>query len=116
MEPIVPILSIVCALIGYSIGKPKGRSVDGILLGLFLGPIGVLIIAVLRPLGKKCPYCGGILNKGATVCCHCGRDTVVIKRRVAKVTCPMCGAAIVRSTLHKGQNICPYCAEPFEIE
>ena len=116
MEAVAPILAILFAIIGHSIGKPKGRAVDGLLLGLILGPIGLLIIALMGSNGSKCPHCGGMSNKGATVCCHCGRDLYAVKRRVAKVTCPMCGAAIVRSTLHKGQNTCPYCAEPFEIE
>lgn len=114
MEITVPVLVVLCGVIGYSIGKPKNRGTDGLILGIILGPIGWLIAILQRPLGEKCPYCGGLLNKGATCCCHCGRE--VIKRRIPKVICPMCGAAIASSTLHKGENVCPYCAEPFVVE
>jgi hypothetical protein len=34
------------AVVGYAIGAPKGRPVGGILLGLVLGPIGWLLLAV----------------------------------------------------------------------
>jgi hypothetical protein len=47
---------IVCALftyVGYLIGKRKCRGLDGAVLGLFLGPIGWLIMALLQPIKDK---------------------------------------------------------------
>lgn len=111
----MPIIAVLLfGLIGYFIGKPKGRGGDALLVSLLLGPLGLLIAAFLKPIGDKCPYCGGLLNKGAICCCHCGRE--VVQRRIPKVSCPMCGVAIVRSTLHKGTNECPRCGEKFEVE
>ena len=36
-----------CPLGGYLVGKYKGKGVWGALLGLFLGPIGIIITAFL---------------------------------------------------------------------
>ena len=37
------------AALGYVVGNGKGRATEGLLLGLFLGLIGVVIIVCLRP-------------------------------------------------------------------
>lgn len=46
----VVIATAVASWIGYSV---KGRSLTGFLLGIFLGWVGVLIIAVLPPTAEK---------------------------------------------------------------
>ena len=43
------ILWILCAAIGYWIGQTKGRGGEGAALGLLLGFIGIIIIAVMKP-------------------------------------------------------------------
>ena len=104
-------IAIACALIGWAIGNHKGRIAMGIICGFMLGPIGVIVIACMpSALGEKCPFCGGRMNKGASACCHCGRQ-VHGTIKVAKVVCPMCGKAIARSQLRQSNNICPYCGE-----
>lgn len=40
---------LACAALGYVIGKDKNRETEGLLLGLLLGLIGVVIIALLKP-------------------------------------------------------------------
>lgn len=40
---------LVCATIGALVGGPKGRSGSGFALGLLLGPIGIVIVAVMSP-------------------------------------------------------------------
>ena len=52
MEMIV-IVWLVCAFIGYSIGKPKDMAALGFLLGLVLGLIGILIILFIPDNRKK---------------------------------------------------------------
>lgn len=52
MEAIVVIIFLwaaVGAVVGYIIGSPKGRGADGLVLGLLLGWIGWIIVAVLQP-------------------------------------------------------------------
>ena len=74
---------LVCAVLSMIIGATKGRSGAGLLLGLFLGPIGLIIIAVLPPNEtalvrdgalKLCPYCAEAVKLSASVCKHCGKE------------------------------------------
>lgn len=104
---------LLFALVCWAIGHNKGRDVFGLLLGLFFGPIGLIVILLASDPREKCPHCGGYVNKNVTCCCHCGRELVA--RRVPKVTCPMCGQAIARASLHKGENQCPSCGESFSV-
>lgn len=72
----VVIVGIICAFIGGSMNSSKGRSYgEGFALGLLLGFIGLIIVAVLPKTdkaieeskindgtGKKCPYCAEIIK------------------------------------------------------
>jgi hypothetical protein len=66
----------ICALVGYMIGKGKGRGGEGAVLGLLLGPIGWLIIAVAQTGEgmRKCPFCAETVKSEAKVCRYCSRD------------------------------------------
>ena len=78
--------------VGHRIGKPKGRA--GWLWGFFLGWIGVIIVALLRPtidapalrkrvaappldmpLTRHCPHCKELMRRDAAVCPHCGLES-----------------------------------------
>ncbi len=62
----------ICGAIGYTIGQSRGRGPDGLGLGLFLGPIGCIIAALLPEKGLHCPECLGVVPRGARRCKHCG--------------------------------------------
>jgi hypothetical protein len=78
----------VCALIAAAICEGKGLSAAaGFFLGLLLGPIGVIIAALLsgdetvleqRALNsgqmRKCPHCAELVKWDAKVCRYCGRE------------------------------------------
>ena len=49
----------VCALIGAAIGSSKGQGGLGFFLGLVLGIIGVIIIAVIKPPAPEPQQAGG---------------------------------------------------------
>jgi hypothetical protein len=46
---LVALLSVVSAGVGMAIADKRGRGGAGFLLGLFLGPLGVLLAALLGP-------------------------------------------------------------------
>lgn len=81
------------AIVGYIVGKKKGKGGLGLILGLFLSWIGVIIVAVLSDDVKrdqehkemmaavagtkevvkvKCPQCGALVDEGVKFCSGCG--------------------------------------------
>ena len=66
----------VGALIGALIGQSRGRTGAGAVLGLLLGPIGWLAVALGPNLKPKCPLCGGVIIQGAQRCKNCGGDII----------------------------------------
>jgi hypothetical protein len=91
---------ILGPLVGWAIGNPKGRGVEGAGLGFLLGVIGWIIVAVMSPtpeaeaqraralaaaldvtptgigppIGRQCPWCAETIKPAARVCRFCGRD------------------------------------------
>ena len=83
------ILWVLPIWVGHQIGKPKGRA--GGLWGLFLGWIGVVVVALLPPgeraqvgppaslsptgvagpMYRECPHCKEHMRRDASVCPHC---------------------------------------------
>ena len=43
------VMGVICGLIGQAIGKKKGRGSDGFWLGLILGVIGLVCVALMKP-------------------------------------------------------------------
>lgn len=62
-------------LIAHRLGASKGRPL-AVLWAVFLGWLGVLIVALLGPgmgvRSKQCPECLGVIPQAATRCRHCG--------------------------------------------
>jgi hypothetical protein len=83
-----------CAIIGLYIGRPKGMPRQGFFLGLFLGPIGWGIMAMLpgaktqgqpgprASVGPACPRCRRPVGAGDKACAHCGNVLVPVSYRV----------------------------------
>jgi len=78
------IIWIAFGIVGGLIAESKGNSSFwGFILGVLLGPIGLLISLFtseneeMKEKRKgntlKCPYCANYIKKEATVCKHCGR-------------------------------------------
>lgn len=92
------LLWIGSALLAGYIAGTKQRSAWWALLGFLLGPIGVIIVALLPALpppetityvvneaGQReavsgltvCPFCAETIKAAAIVCKHCGREVLV---------------------------------------
>ncbi len=63
----------ISLLIGASFGSMRGRVGTGMLLSLFLGPLGWLIVLCLADLRPRCPHCAEVVQAEAALCPHCGR-------------------------------------------
>lgn len=128
MEPgvatvIVLIVASLMCYIGYRIGEPKGQQDMGLLLSFFLGPIGLVITALLPDARYKCPLCKTCVPEGASRCRHCGQEMVP-----EKVGIPQPQAATVRTTQAMPMGIriqsskadrlavrCPKCAAEMSL-
>jgi hypothetical protein len=103
----------VCALVGWAIGNSKGRGTAGFFLGLLLGVIGLIIIAVMRPTPeyaaqranttarapviapppppsspplRACPWCAEQIQPAAKICRYCQREVEPIDVASTDVT------------------------------
>jgi hypothetical protein len=63
-------LLVGCGLLAAGIGGWKQAKLEGLLLGLVGGPIGV-VVAFFPDNRQKCPQCAGRLPARAGVCPHC---------------------------------------------
>lgn len=53
------VIAIVCAIAGYFIGQNKGQAGLGLVLGLLLGVIGLIIIALVPPAANYAAQAAG---------------------------------------------------------
>jgi hypothetical protein len=78
---------------GCAIAKDKGRETAGGLLGLFLGPVGCIIAALLP-------------DKKTRICLHCKNQNSFNTK-----FCSSCGASLADKPMVE----CPYCQKRFPV-
>src|SRR5215510_9361561 len=113
---------VVGMVVGAAIGNTRGRSGEGLFLGLLLGPIGWIIVLCLPREGRRCPFCLGVVPDRAVKCLHCSSDlpsdtpATQPQQWVYTVTveCPYCnsGVVIVPHQLTEGCE-CKQCGRGF---
>ena len=62
---------VVSIFLAAAIGGRKDAAGTGLVLGIFLGPLGVLLALVIQGDRKACPYCKELINKAAVKCPRC---------------------------------------------
>jgi len=76
---------IASAMIGAGIGSAKGNRATGFVLGALLGPLGIIVAAVMQPskeftsaaasversIYRQCPHCKENMRRDAGTCPHC---------------------------------------------
>lgn len=92
---LVIIAWLILPIIGIFIGKTKGHGFLGFLLGFLLGPIGLIIIAVMTP--AEMSRRGEELNV-----------EIIPEDKKQKLTCPYCGLGFFFNTEEKAK--CPGCS------
>lgn len=76
---------LICGLGAAAVASSKKRNILlWLLLGILLGPIGLLIVGLMGRSEtpgndeRKCPYCAEIIKKQASVCKYCGKEVGAI--------------------------------------
>lgn len=72
MEIFIVLLLFGC--IAAVIGAKKGEGCLAFLIGLLLGPFGIILALISKGKRKTCPHCKELIHKDAVVCSHCQRD------------------------------------------
>jgi hypothetical protein len=74
---IVLVWVIAPAVVGFRMGERKNLPI-GLALGVLLGWIGILILALLPYRGRRCSACAEPVRDAATICRHCGQRLIGI--------------------------------------
>jgi hypothetical protein len=75
---------LLALAVGILASREFGRSgVGWFFLALFLTPLVGLLLFILRPRRRPCPFCAELIQPSATICRFCGRVVPVVAERPA---------------------------------
>ena len=97
----------LCGVVAAMIGARKGQGCLSFIVGVLLGPFGILIALFSKGNRLTCPYCKELVHRDASICKHCGKNLVT--------NCPNCRAATSIMGLKVGKNRCWKCKKDFTV-
>lgn len=77
-------ITLACIAVGAGIGWLKGRTLAGVVWATVLGPIGWLVVALMKVPQEPCPECGRGNPPEAKACRHCGVNLERAAQRSAR--------------------------------
>jgi len=66
-------LWLICPVVAGLVAARRDRAGIGFILGLVLGPLGIVAAFVIRGNRRLCTFCKELVHNEATVCPHCQR-------------------------------------------
>lgn len=79
----VGLIVALCGVLGYRIGNAKDAGGDGALLGILLGPLGLILAALYLDNRARCHMCHGRLDGEPILCPHCQTDLAAFRKEQA---------------------------------
>jgi hypothetical protein len=77
---------LACGVIAGMIGAEKGEGCCAFVLGVLLGPIGIVIALLVKGNRKRCASCKELIHKDASACPKCGSSTTRAPSRPEHLT------------------------------
>jgi len=74
MDPLLVIVVLVLSLVGALLGKMRGRIISGVVWTIVLGPIGWLVVLLMKDLRPACPQCKEVIKPDTRTCPHCRKE------------------------------------------
>ena len=68
---LIVIIWLISGIIAGVIGSQKGEGCSGFIVGLLLGPIGIITGILSKGNRVKCPYCQKLIDRKAVKCPYC---------------------------------------------
>src|SRR4030067_1737039 len=98
---------VVCGIVAAIIGSRKGAGCSSFIVGLILGPLGIVVAIFMKGNRRQCPSCREYIDPTATKCPKCQEDLKIIDAPVI-----IDGEPSVENETKK----CPACAEQIKLE
>jgi hypothetical protein len=87
----------ICGIISAVIGSRKGEGCAAFIIGVLLGPFGILFAIFSKGNRKVCSFCKELIHREATVCPHCQREVEPAKLQIVAEKSPSPPIAVTRS-------------------
>ena len=80
------LLWVLCGMIASIIGAKKGQGCFGFVIGMLLGPFGILFAVISKGNRKSCPYCKEWIHKDAVRCSYCQKEVPSVSEKTTPTT------------------------------